>query len=264
MRPTDFVESYIDAWNHQDPVGVAEHLAAGGIYCDVPYHTQKRSSELVAYLREFFTEDSQRYELVGEILTGENTIAFQYRMYPLADSANAGSQRSYRGAEFMTLHGESAMTIIDYYDVPGLSGSSTVPRIRANKSVGKKYAKSGLSDELFQVYRTRLERLMQIDRAYVQSNLTLPRLAKAVGCSPNHLSQVINSGFGMSFFDYLNQHRINHAKKLLSCAAGHRDAILNIAFDVGFNSNSAFYSAFRKRVGITPAQFRKSAYETGN
>jgi AraC-like DNA-binding protein len=72
------------------------------------------------------------------------------------------------------------------------------------------------------------------------------------------LSQVINSGFGMSFFDYLNGFRIDHAKKLLSRRDGQNNAVLNIAFTVGFSSNSAFYAAFKKRLGQTPAQFRRS------
>jgi AraC-like DNA-binding protein len=71
------------------------------------------------------------------------------------------------------------------------------------------------------------------------------------------LSQVINSGFGTSFFDYLNRYRIEHARELLASLDSQSTAILNIAFTVGFNSNSAFYSAFKKRVGVTPAQYRR-------
>jgi AraC-like DNA-binding protein len=98
---------------------------------------------------------------------------------------------------------------------------------------------------------------MQSQKAFLRSDLTLPKLAKAVDCSVNHLSQVINSGFGMSFFDYLNQHRIEHARELLTRLDGQSSVILNIAFTVGFNSNSAFYSAFKKCVGQTPAQYRR-------
>jgi AraC-like DNA-binding protein len=93
---------------------------------------------------------------------------------------------------------------------------------------------------------------------YLKPDLTLPVLAEEVGCSVNHLSQVINSGFEMSFFDYVNNYRVRHAKELLLKMDGKKGAILNIAFTVGFNSNSAFYAAFKKHVGMAPAMFRRS------
>ena len=73
----------------------------------------------------------------------------------------------------------------------------------------------------------------------------------------NHLSQVINSGYGMSFYDYINQHRVTHAQRILH-RLDDQAAVLKVAYSVGFNSNSAFYTAFKKRVGMTPAQFRRA------
>jgi AraC-like DNA-binding protein len=99
---------------------------------------------------------------------------------------------------------------------------------------------------------------MESEKAYLRSDLTLPALADEVGCSVNHLSQVINSGFEMSFFDYVNNYRVRHAKELLLQIDRSNGAILNIAFTVGFNSNSAFYAAFKKHVGMAPATFRRS------
>ena len=121
-----------------------------------------------------------------------------------------------------------------------------------------KYAKSGLNDQQLSDYKLRLEQIMQNQKAYLRPDLTLPKLAETVDCSINHLSQVINSGFGISFFDYLNQYRIEHARELLTEIEGQSGAILNIAFTVGFNSNSAFYAAFKKCVGQTPAQYRRA------
>ena len=258
MRATDFVESYFDAWNHRDPKGVADHLAADGIYCDIPENAQRSHDELISSLTDFFSNFRHRYELIGEILTGRDTIAFQYQMCPFDKLDDGASATAFRGAEFMTLHGDSAMTITDFYDIPGLPQPSNLTHLANGQAQRSKYAKSGLNSEHLYEYKCRLEQIMLSQQAYLRPDLTLPKLAEAVNCSVNHLSQVINSGFGMSFFDYLNQYRIGHARKLLAKIDGRNNAILNIAFTVGFNSNSAFYAAFKKCVGQTPAQYRRA------
>lgn len=251
MRPTSFVDSYIDAWNHRDPKGVADHLAEGGVYCDIPMNRRRSHDELILSLKEFFVHDQSQYQVIGDIQTSSNTIAFQYRMSASGDAIDAGT---YRGAEFITLSGNSALIITDYYDIPVIEERQTPAR----EVLKKKYAKSGLSAEQLEEIKARLEILMRAEKAFLRPDLTLPVLAQATGCSVNHLSQVINAGMGVSFFDYLNQHRIEYAKNLLGNCAGHNSAILNVAFAVGFNSNSAFYAAFKKCIGQTPAQYRRA------
>lgn len=257
MQATDFVESYIDAWNHLDPKGVADHLTADGIYCDIPQHLQRTHDEMIAYLNDFFAKNPHKYELIGEILTGKDTIAFQYQIRVPGNSSNGGSPVPSSGAEFVKLHGDEAATITDYYDISGLAQTTNLARVTSAVAPAYKYAKSGLSSEQLLEYKQRLAHIMESQRAFLRSDLTLPRLAEAVNCSANHLSQVINVGFGMSFFDYLNQLRIEHAKELLTRPDSRSGAILNIAFTVGFNSNSAFYAAFKKLVGQTPAYYRQ-------
>jgi len=258
MRAAKFVESYIDAWNHRDPKGVADHLTADGIYCDIPENVLRTHDELVTSLIDFFSNYPHRYELIGEILTSENTIAFQYHICALENAEKSESPTAYCGAEFISLHGNAAMTITDYYDIPGTTKPSDPVRRASREMQRLKYAKSGLNSEQLRKYMGRLEQIMRSQQAYLRPDLTLPKLADAVDCSINHLSQVINAGFGVSFFDYLNQYRIEHAKELLSRLDDQGSAILNIAFTVGFNSNSAFYAAFKKYVRQTPAQYRRA------
>ena len=238
MHAAEFVESYFDAWNHGDAQGVADHLTADGIYVDVPQNMERTQDELIVMLHDYFSDFPGRYELLGEILSGKETIAFQYRA-----CATDSSQTLYCGAEFITMNGDAAISIADYYEVPAMRSK-------------RKYAKSGLRNEQIREYKRRLEQVMRSEQIYMDPRLTLPALAQTIGCTVNHLSQVINAGFEMSFFDYLNSHRVRHAKELLSELSGKNRAILNIAFAVGFNSNSAFYAAFKKHVGMTPAQFR--------
>ncbi|MEO1246736.1 MAG: helix-turn-helix domain-containing protein [Pseudomonadota bacterium] len=258
MRATDFVQSYFEAWNHRDPIAVADHLACDGTYCDIPANTHRSHDELIIALEAFFSTDKHSYELIGEILEGPNTIAFQYRMCPLVQDRKSRSREMMRGSEFVTLNGDAAITIFDYYGLPGASQPLDIAGLKMRRQRASKYAKSGLCGEQLAAYKERLEFAMRSQQVYLRSDLTLPKLAALVDCSVNHLSQVINAGFGMSFFDYMNRYRVEHAKGLLAELEGKGSAVLNIAFTVGFNSNSAFYAAFKKYVGQTPAQYRRA------
>ena len=99
---------------------------------------------------------------------------------------------------------------------------------------------------------------MSDEHCYLDPNLTLPQLAQRLDCSVNHLSQVINSGFGMSFYDYVNGYRVRRAEELLGTSGAQSRAILDVAHSVGFNSSSTFYSAFKRVTGSTPTQCRRS------
>ncbi len=248
-----FVQSYFDAWNQRDPVAVADHLANDGTFCDVPHRTVHSHDELIVNLGEYFSVHRHQYELIGDVIEGPNTIAFQYRMFPPAWLRQGGSVPTVHGAEFLSLRGDAAMTIHDYY-TPAVAGA-VAPAPLPGAAV--KYAKSRLSDAQLAAYKQRLNDVMTSQQAYLQPELTLQMLARTVNCSVHHLSQVINAGFGKSFFDFLNQYRVEHAKALLSdCEAP--SAVLNVAFAVGFSSNSAFYAAFKKHVGQTPARYRRA------
>ena len=255
VHSTQFVASYFEAWNQHDPEGIADHLTPDGVYQDIRQNAQRNHDELVDFLNQFFRHYRHRYELIGDILSNGNTVAFQYQMIP----SGRGRRRKlivHQGAEFITLQDDSATLIADYYDAPEDDEASNVQR-RVSAAQTRKYAKSGLTDTRMQSYMQALDRVMRHEEAYLDPKLTLPLLAGRVGCSVNHLSQVINAGFGMSFFDYVNRYRVKRAKRILR-NLDHHAAVLKVAYSVGFNSNSAFYTAFKKRVGMTPAQFRQS------
>jgi len=245
MRAAEFVSSYIDAWNHHDAPGVADHLSMDGIYYDVPTQVQHPKPELVSYLTDFFSHDLNHYVLQGDITTGGNSIAFQYKVQREGCDAE---EECWYGAEFVTLKGNQAIQIADYYQEPATSFV---------KSSANKYAKSGLDDAQLERYKCELTKHMLDDKAYLNPGLTLPKLSSLVNCPVNHLSQVINAGFGISFFDYLNGYRIEEAKRILRQETYPPPVILTVAFEVGFNSNSAFYSAFKRASGQTPAQYRR-------
>ena len=65
-----------------DPMRVADHLAKGGTYFDIPSQQLLARDELVSHLRDYFRRDNHCYTLVGEVLAAEQSIAFQYRASP--------------------------------------------------------------------------------------------------------------------------------------------------------------------------------------
>jgi len=247
--PEDFVRSYLDAWNRGDAQRIAGHLCTDGLYCDIPRQEQLSGDDLVAHLIDYFSNDRYRYELIGDILADEQTVAFQYRVVPLDPDAGDGG---WSGAEFIRLDGPVARQINDYYRAPGSRDRN------GTGCAARRYAKSGLGEEAMQRLLTRLHHAMNDRRVFLDPELSLPRLAEELGCSVNHLSQAINAGHSMSFFDYINQFRVTEAARMLRQKDCQFPAILDIALSVGFNSTSTFYTAFKKATGQTPAKYRRS------
>lgn len=110
-------------------------------------------------------------------------------------------------------------------------------------------------EELFKI-KTALENLMDAQKPYLDSELNLIRLAEMLSVSTHHLSYVINTGFGKNFFQYVNEFRVDHAKKLLK-ESNSKLSILGIAYESGFNSKTSFNTTFKKLTGQTPSEFRK-------
>ncbi|MFQ5569964.1 MAG: helix-turn-helix domain-containing protein [Rhodothermales bacterium] len=139
----------------------------------------------------------------------------------------------------------------------GLRQSTVFSTREASRQTMQKYERSGLSPEQAEQYLRRLHRAMNEDQVFRQSRLTLQTLADHLEMSPNHLSQIINERLGKNFFDLVNTYRVEEAKKQLLDPTSEHLTILAIAYEVGFNSKSAFNAAFRKHTHMTPTQFRK-------
>jgi AraC-like DNA-binding protein len=101
----------------------------------------------------------------------------------------------------------------------------------------------------------RLGRLMTEKRIYRESTLTLPALSAMLGIQHHQLSKILNESLGTNFRSYINRYRLEEAKLLL--VENSKMSILDIAFAVGFNSKSAFNSAFMKDMGFPPSDYRK-------
>lgn len=85
---------------------------------------------------------------------------------------------------------------------------------------------------------------------YLQHDLTLQQLAKAIGTNRYYLSQYF-SNQGMTYNAYINNLRINHFVNLYQEAVASQRSFTaqQLAFDSGYHSYSTFSLAFKQRMG---------------
>jgi AraC-like DNA-binding protein len=103
-----------------------------------------------------------------------------------------------------------------------------------------------------------LRRRMDEDAAYRRDGLTIGGLAEDLGTQEYRLRRLINGALGYRNFNaFLNDYRINEARRRLAEPAEARLPILTIAMDCGFASLGPFNRAFKQATGMTPSAFRR-------
>jgi AraC-like DNA-binding protein len=122
----------------------------------------------------------------------------------------------------------------------------------------KKYRNAKLTEEKKHQIISEVLRQMEVEKIYSDSSLTLSFLAKKTGIPLRFLSQIINEEFKVSFSEFVNAYRIKEAECLL-LNNGDEFTVQQIMYDVGFNSKSAFHTAFRKYCGCTPKELQQKA-----
>ncbi|WP_299712849.1 AraC family transcriptional regulator [uncultured Tenacibaculum sp.] len=103
-----------------------------------------------------------------------------------------------------------------------------------------------------------LKKYMEAEEPYLNPDLTIRKLAEHMKMPMRDLSVLINQKLNQHFFDFINEYRIEKAKKILSDVTKTKVTVLEILYEVGFNSKSSFNTAFKKHTGKTPTQYRKS------
>ena len=95
-------------------------------------------------------------------------------------------------------------------------------------------------------------------KPYLEPSLTIQELSKQVNIPVRDLSVLINHHINQHFFDFINEYRIQKAMQILKNPSKSKLTILEILYDVGFNSKSSFNTAFKKYTNQTPTEFRNS------
>lgn len=101
-----------------------------------------------------------------------------------------------------------------------------------------------------------LEKFMSDQKLYLDASLTMHELSKQMNMPVREISLLINHHLGQHFFDFVNGFRIRKAMEILSDPNKKEYTVLEILYDVGFNSKSSFNTAFKKHTRLTPTEYR--------
>lgn len=103
--------------------------------------------------------------------------------------------------------------------------------------------------------KAQLSELMNLQQPFLDSELTLSKLARQMGMSATLLSRIINEGFGQNFNDYINNLRVACVIDRFDHQAHLQFSLIGIAYECGFNSKTTFNRAFKKVTGQTPSEY---------
>lgn len=120
----------------------------------------------------------------------------------------------------------------------------------------EKYKNIILSEEANNNYLNKIIALVESETLYLDPNFNLTKLSQRSSIPQHIISQVLNVKTGINFSEFINRYRIEKAKSLLVDPKFINIKIANIAYDCGFNSLSAFNSAFKKNTRKTPSEFK--------
>lgn len=121
----------------------------------------------------------------------------------------------------------------------------------------QKYDKSILTSDHATSILEKVEKLMLEQNLFLDSSLTLDKLAALIHTQPQYLSQAINQYREVNFYEFIARYRIEFAKQEL--IENNAKSILDIAMSAGFNTKSTFNLTFKKITGLTPSVFKKQS-----
>ena len=102
-----------------------------------------------------------------------------------------------------------------------------------------------------------LDELMIQQKLYREPELSLKKVSDHLGISTNKLSWLLNRVYHSSFYDFLNDHRVDDVLNRITNGEHVYKTLIGIAFESGFNSKTTFNKAFKNKTGQTPSAFLK-------
>lgn len=122
-----------------------------------------------------------------------------------------------------------------------------------------RYERSGLSERQAERLKEALTTLMETERPWTDSGLTLADLATRLRTTPHKLSEVLNTQIGQTFYDYVNGYRVREVQRRIAAGDARKVKLLALAMDAGFASKSTFNLVFKKHTNQTPSDYQAAS-----
>lgn len=104
----------------------------------------------------------------------------------------------------------------------------------------------------------KLQQFMLAEKPFLNPSLTIQDISNKIQIPTRELSVLINQQLDQHFYDFVNSYRIEYAMSILKDVTKSKVTILEILYEVGFNSKSSFNTAFKKHTGSTPTYYRNN------
>lgn len=121
----------------------------------------------------------------------------------------------------------------------------------------EKYQKSKMEEKTANLIIGKLSECMEKDRLYLNPDLKLQDVAKAVECSTGELSQVLNVFMNTGFTDFINKYRVEEFIKRIRDKSASKYTLASLSEQCGFSSRTSFFRSFKKLKGMSPAEYIK-------
>jgi AraC-like DNA-binding protein len=119
-----------------------------------------------------------------------------------------------------------------------------------------KYKNNKLKEQDKLEYLKRLNLYMETNKPFRNPEISLESLANEISVNPRILSQLINESFNKNFKSFILDYRIKESMQMLADSKYRKHTVLEILYEVGFNSKSAFNNQFKLLTNLTPLEYR--------
>ena len=119
----------------------------------------------------------------------------------------------------------------------------------------EKYQASKLQKAEAEKVVKKLCRYVEQQKPYLNSELTMTDLAKALGVSNHTLSQIFTQHMHRNYYDFIAEYRVAEFKRLVTLPEYSKFTIMAIAEKCGFKSRTSFFTAFKNHTGCTPKEY---------